>query len=52
MVGLAEKWKGLASDLVSEERWIETIYNSYGSSDKYPDGNDDNDDDFLLDEEE
>ena len=33
LVGLAEKWKGLASDLVSEERWIETIYNSYGSSD-------------------
>ena len=26
--------------------------NSYGSSDKYPDGNDESDDDFLLDEEE
>ena len=26
--------------------------NSYGSSDKYPDGNDERDDDFLLDEEE
>ncbi len=26
--------------------------NSYGSSDKYPDGNDEGDDDFLLDEEE
>ena len=26
--------------------------NSYGSSDKYPDGNDESGDDFLLDEEE
>ena len=26
--------------------------NSYGSSDKYPDGNDESDDDFLLGEEE
>ena len=31
--GLPEKWSGFASDFVPEERWIETIYNSYNVAD-------------------
>lgn len=30
--GLPEEWSGYASDFVPEARWIETIYNSYGSA--------------------
>ena len=30
--GLPDKWSGYASDFVSEARWIETIFNSYGSA--------------------
>ena len=29
--GLPDKWSGYASDFVPEARWIETIFNSYGS---------------------
>ncbi len=29
--GLPEQWDGYASDFVPEARWIETIYNSYGT---------------------
>lgn len=31
--GLPDEWAGYASDFVPESRWIETIYNSYGSAD-------------------
>ena len=30
--GLPEEWSGYASDFVPEARWIETIFNSYGSA--------------------
>ena len=29
--GLPEQWDGYASDFIPEARWIETIYNSYGT---------------------
>lgn len=30
--GLPDEWSGYASDFVPEVRWIETIFNSYGSA--------------------